>query len=222
MNSSTGHYEPIVREGLSFVFLFASLSFLAWWFEHTWLSLFLLLLTLAMASFFRNPERKPANDEATVVSAADGVITEIANNVRGPVLNESSLTKVSVFMSIFSVHVNRWPFPGVVEKISHRPGKFLDARDPSSSILNESSSILIRTDFGAVEIVQIAGKIARRIVCWVREGDLITKGDRFGLIKFGSRVDIYLPKNFTVCASVGSKVKAGVTVIARLSPPVAQ
>lgn len=222
MNSRTGHYEPIAREGLSFVFLFASLSFLAWWFDNSWLSLFLLILTLAIASFFRNPERKPMDDEASVVSAADGIVTEIANDVGGPVLNESSLTKVSVFMSVFNVHVNRLPFSGVVEKISHRPGKFLDARDPSSSIVNENNSIVVRTDYGAVEIVQIAGKIARRIVWWVREGDLVTKGDRFGLIKFGSRVDVYLPKNFTVCVSVGSKVKAGVTVIARLVPPFAQ
>ncbi len=217
MSSLTGHYEPIAREGLGFVITSATLSLFAWWFNHQWVCLFFVIIAIAIASFFRNPERKPPNDKRSVVSAADGVVTEISSNAIGPILGNADLIKVSVFMSIFNVHVNRWPFSGVVHKISHRSGKFLDARDPSSSILNENNSIVIKTDFGAMEVVQIAGQIARRIVWWVREGDFTIKGDRFGLIKFGSRVDVYLPKNFVVCTSVGSKVKAGVTVIARLA-----
>ncbi|MCL5123641.1 MAG: phosphatidylserine decarboxylase family protein [Deltaproteobacteria bacterium] len=217
MNSRTGHFEPIAREGLSFVGISAILALTAWWSNHPWLSLFFLVLAAAIASFFRNPARRPPDDDAKVVSPADGVVMEIMNNAEGPVLGKTGLTRVSIFMSIFNVHVNRWPFSGVVRKISHRPGKFLDARDPSSSILNENNSLVVDTAFGPIEVVQIAGKIARRIVWWVREGDVAEKGDRFGLIRFGSRVDVYLPDHFIACASVGSKVKAGVTVIARLA-----
>lgn len=217
MNSRTGHFEPIAREGLSFVGIPAILALTAWWSNHPWLCVVFLVIGVAIASFFRNPARRSSDDDTSVVSPADGVVMEIIDNSKGPVLGNACLTRVSVFMSILNVHVNRWPFSGVIRKISHRPGKFLDARDPSSSILNEHNSIVVNTDFGAIEIVQIAGQIARRIVWWVREGDSTIKGDRFGLIKFGSRVDIYLPKSFVVCTSVGSKVKAGVSVIARLT-----
>ncbi len=217
MNSRTGHFEPIAREGLVFVGVSAILALASWWSNYTWLSLVFLAITVAIASFFRNPARQSPDDVTSVVSAADGVVMEIMDNAEGPVLGNAGLTRISVFMSILNVHVNRWPFSGVIQKISHRPGKFLDARDPSSSILNENNSIVVNTDFGAIEIVQIAGQIARRIVWWVREGDPTIKGDRFGLIKFGSRVDIYMPKDFVICTSVGSKVKAGVSVIARLT-----
>jgi phosphatidylserine decarboxylase len=152
-----------------------------------------------------------------LVSAADGVVMEISEKSRAPVLVDSDLTRISVFMSVFNVHVNRWPFSGRIKTISHRRGQFLDARDPASSKLNESNSIVLDTCAGEMEIVQIAGKIARRIIWWVRENDPAKKGERFGLIKFGSRVDIYLPKTFTVCAEVGSKVTAGVTVLAKLT-----
>jgi phosphatidylserine decarboxylase len=194
----------------------ALLSFMAWWFGFFGLSLFFLIVAVAVGFFFRNPERVSNSDEASLLSPADGVVMEITENATGPCLVQTSLTRISVFMSVFNVHVNRWPFSGVVEEMSHRPGQFLDARNPSSSILNENNSIVVKTDYGPIEIVQIAGKIARRIVWWVRVGDPAIKGARFGLIKFGSRVDVYLPKTFHVCATVGSKVRAGITVIAQL------
>ncbi len=218
MISGTGHTELIAREGLTIILGATALFLLTWWFNYYWLSFFLLICTLAIALFFRNPERQTPSDNRVVVSAADGLIMEISENSTGRVLGDSDLTRISVFMSVFNVHVNRWPFSGRVKTISHKPGKFLDARDPDSSMLNESNSIILDTGAGEMEIVQIAGKIARRIVWWVRENDSAKKGERFGLIKFGSRVDIYLPRNFTVCAEVGSKVTAGVTVLAKLTP----
>ncbi len=216
MNSRTGHFEPIAREGLIILMIPAFLSFTAWWFGFFGLSLFFLIVAVAVGFFFRNPERVSNSDEASLLSPADGVVMEITENATGPCLVQTSLTKISVFMSVFNVHVNRWPFSGVVENMAHRPGQFLDARDPSSSILNENNSIVVKTDYGPIEIVQIAGKIARRIVWWVRVGDPAIKGARFGLIKFGSRVDVYLPKTFLVCTTVGSKVRSGITVIAQL------
>jgi phosphatidylserine decarboxylase len=216
LNSRTGHFEPIAREGLIILLIPAFLSFMAWWFGFSGLSLFFLIVAVAVGFFFRNPERVSNSDEAGLLSPADGVVMEITENVTGPCLIQTSLTRISVFMSVFNVHINRWPFSGVVENVVHRPGQFLDARDPSSSILNENNSIVVKTDYGPIEIVQIAGKIARRIVWWVRVGDPAIKGARFGLIKFGSRVDVYLPNNFLVCTSVGSKVKSGITVIAQL------
>jgi phosphatidylserine decarboxylase len=216
LNSRTGHFEPIAREGLIILMIPAFLSFMAWWFGFFVLSLFFLIVAVAVGFFFRNPERVSNSDEASLLSPADGVVMEITENATGPCLVQTSLTRISVFMSVFNVHVNRWPFSGVVENMAHRTGKFLDARDPSSSILNENNSIVVKTDYGPIEIVQIAGKIARRIVWWVRVGDPAIKGARFGLIKFGSRVDVYLPKTFLVCTTVGSKVRSGITVIAQL------
>lgn len=217
MKSKTGHTELIAREGLGIVLGVATVSIVTWLFDFYWLSCLFLILTVLIALFFRNPERQSPSDPCSVVSAADGVIMEVCENATAPVIGESNLTRISVFMSVFNVHVNRWPFSGKVKSISYRRGKFLDARDPASSVENESNSIILETAAGDVEIVQIAGKIARRIVWWVREKDPATKGERFGLIKFGSRVDIYLPKKFTVCAETGLKVTAGVSVIARLT-----
>lgn len=217
MNSRAGHTELIAREGLSMVLGTTALFVLTWWFDYFWLSSFFLISTTAIALFFRNPERQSPQDKNVLVSAADGVVMEISEKSRAPVLVDSDLTRISVFMSVFNVHVNRWPFSGRIKTISHRRGQFLDARDPASSKLNESNSIVLDTCAGEMEIVQIAGKIARRIIWWVRENDPAKKGERFGLIKFGSRVDIYLPKTFTVCAEVGSKVTAGVTVLAKLT-----
>ncbi len=122
-------------------------------------------------------------------------------------------------MSIFNVHVNRWPVSGTVEKIVHVSGKFLDAREPDASAFNEHNAIVVNGDDGTIEVVQIAGKIARRIACWVAEGDQVRQGERFGLIRFGSRLDVYVPETFSFVVDVGTQVRAGVTVIARKNPP---
>jgi phosphatidylserine decarboxylase len=214
MISKAGHYEPIAREGYPFFVPPALLALVLWWIGYPWTSLFLLAFSVAVASFFRNPERVSPQGDGIVLSPADGRIVQIAENVRSDYLQDYPLTRISIFMSVLNVHVNRWPLSGVVRKITHVPGVFLDAREAAASIRNEHNSLVLETDDATIEVVQIAGKIARRIACWVSEGDEATQGQRFGLIRFGSRLDVYLPPRFTPAVSIGTKVRAGVTVIA--------
>jgi phosphatidylserine decarboxylase len=219
MISKAGHYELIAREGYPFFAPPALIALVLWLIGgHPWSSLFFLILSVAIASFFRNPERIAPEGDGIVVSPADGRIVEIAKEVRSDYLEDFPLTRISIFMSVFNVHVNRWPISGVVKKITHVSGIFLDARDPASSIKNEHNSIVLESSDGTVEVVQVAGKIARRIACWIKEGDEAIQGLRFGLIRFGSRLDVYLPPNFTPVVSIGAKVTAGVTIIAKKPP----
>jgi phosphatidylserine decarboxylase len=216
MISRAGHYEPIAREGYPFFVPPALLALVFWWIGYPWCSLFLLAISVAVASFFRNPERVSPQEEGIVLSPADGRVVQIAENVRSEYLQDYPLTRISIFMSVLNVHVNRWPLSGVVKKITHVPGTFLDAREPAASIQNEHNSLVLDADGPKIEVVQIAGKIARRIACWVKEGDEAIQGHRFGLIRFGSRLDVYMPPSFTPAVSVGTKVRAGVTVIANI------
>jgi phosphatidylserine decarboxylase len=215
MINRAGHYEPIAREGHIFIVppVLASIGF--WWMAVPWVSLFFLSLGAAIALFFRNPERTPPQDLGIAVSPCDGRVVAVLESTRSSNISDVPLQRISIFMSVFNVHVNRWPISGTVRKIRHVSGRFLDARDPDASLSNEHNSLVLETGKDAVEVVQIAGKIARRIACWVREGDRVRLGDRFGLIRFGSRVDVYLPQDFSVAVGVGTKVRAGVTVIAR-------
>lgn len=219
MISDAGHYEAIAREGYPFFVPPAILALVFWWIDYNWISLLLLVLSIAIASFFRNPERVSPQGHGLVLSPADGRVVQIAENVRSDYLSDFPLTRVSIFMSVFNVHVNRWPLSGVVKRITHVPGTFLDARDPASSIQNEHNSLVVEAEDGTIEVVQIAGKVARRIACWVREGDRAVQGRRFGLIRFGSRLDVYLPPTFSPCVSIGATVRAGVSVIAKKDLP---
>jgi phosphatidylserine decarboxylase len=214
MISRTGHYEPIAREGFVFIIPPAALSIVSWWLSYPWISLFFLLLSVCVALFFRNPERIPPEGEGTVLSPADGTVVELVDDARSDNVATYPLRRMSIFMSIFNTHVNRCPVSGTVVKITHVSGKFLDARESAASEINERNSIVLE-DHAQLEVVQIAGKVARRIVCWVREGDQVRRGERFGLIRFGSRLDVYLPQNFTFTVGVGTKVRAGVTIIAK-------
>lgn len=220
MISRAGHYEPVAREGFIFIIPPGLIALLSWLAGYPWVSLIFILLTVAVALFFRNPERTSPDGEAIVLSPADGRVAEIVDDVRSESLPGVPLKRISIFMSIFNVHVNRWPISGTVTRIKHVPGKFLDAREPAASEINEHNSIVIQGEHESIEVVQIAGLIARRIVCWVREGDTALQGQRFGLIRFGSRLDVYLPENFSFVVEVGARMRAGVTVIAeRKSPP---
>ncbi len=192
----------------------ALLSFICWWYGHGWSSFFLFVLAVAVASFFRNPERNSPKGEDILLSPADGVVMQIEENVTSQYLDSPSLTRISIFMSVLNVHVNRWPMSGTVRKITHVAGSFLDARDPESSIRNEHNSVVLQGKDATIEVVQIAGKIARRIACWVDEGDEARQGERFGLIRFGSRLDVYFPPHYEVTVIVGKRVSAGVTIIA--------
>jgi phosphatidylserine decarboxylase len=215
MINRAGHYEPIAREGHIFIAPpgLAALAF--WWFGHPWVALVLLILAVCIALFFRNPERTPPAGDGIAVSPCDGRVVELLEPAESSNAPGVPLKRISIFMSIFNVHVNRWPVSGTVEKILHVDGKFLDARDPDASLANEHNSVVLDAEGKTVEVVQIAGKIARRIACWVRVGEAATRGDRFGLIRFGSRVDVYFPPEFSFAVEVGAKVQAGVSVIAR-------
>lgn len=215
MTFKAGHNEPIAREALIFLIPLIFGAFVARLTDFNSVSTILLVLAFCVGCFFRNPERKTPADPTAIVSSADGKITSITSNIMSKLTNQGPYTRISVFMSVFNVHVNRWPLSGKVTRIKHIKGSFMDAREADSSELNERNAIVLDSDFGQVEIVQIAGKIARRIACWVSESDLVTKGERLGLIRFGSRVDIYLPDGFTILVNEGMNVKAGVTVLAR-------
>lgn len=215
MVARAGHYEPVAREGYPYIIIPALCAMAFWWFNSPWLALLFLLIALAVTLFFRNPERlSPKAPEHAVLAPADGKVVEIVDAVRSDNLDLFPLKRISIFMSIFDVHVNRSPISGTVRKITYRPGTFLDAREKAASTENEHNSLVIEGDEGALEVVQIAGKVARRICCWVGEGDEVRRGERIGLIQFGSRLDVYLPEHFSFRVAVGTRVSAGLTVIA--------
>lgn len=174
------------------------------------------ILTLFVIYFFRNPERVTPSDSSTVVAPADGVVI-VAEEVSETPLGIPAL-KISIFMSVFSVHVNRVPFDGKVIDTFHHQGKFFDARDGRASCENERNGIVLEVADGLkIAFVQIAGLIARRIVSYPMVGDLLTRGKRYGLIRFGSRVDVYLPMNVKPVVKLGDKTVAGETILARFS-----
>lgn len=186
---------------------------LDWWLPAL---LALLLLWLAV-HFFRNPERVVPHGENLAVSPADGKVIRIAN--RADPLSGEARVCVSVFMNIFSVHINRSPVAGRVTDIAYTPGKFFNAAWDKASTDNERCAWQVTDADGATwTFVQIAGLVARRIVPWAEVGDDLTRGERFGLIRFGSRVDLYLPAGYDSAVNIGQTVLAGQTVIARRSP----
>ena len=174
----------------------------------------LLLFTLY---FFRNPERVPSGDESTAVSAADGVVTTIDEVDEGEFL-KTKMRRIGIFLSVFDVHVNRSPIAGEVTQSEPKPGGFLDARDPQSSILNQSRTWVISGPVGTILVKQITGAIARRICPWAVVGDTLGRGERFGMIRFGSRTEIFLPMDAEVLVKLGDRVRGGETPVAKLNP----
>ena len=210
---------PIHPEGYPFIGGFALASLLLFWLAAPlgWLGV---VATAWCAYFFRDPQRATPVREGLIVSPADGRISRIAM-APPPAELEMGVAprpRVSIFMSVFDVHVNRTPATGKIERIAYRPGKFINADLDKASEDNERNGIVIRTNAGRVGIVQIAGLLARRIVCFVREGQTVTAGDRVGLIRFGSRVDVYLPEGTRPLVAEGQTAIAGETVIADLAP----
>ena len=171
------------------------------------------LLALFMAFFFRDPNREPPTDTNVVVSPADGRVTRISALEEA---NENSATLVSIFLSPLNVHINRSPIAGEVTSVSYMRGKFLPATDRRASLINEQNVLTIQGDRITVVCKQIAGIVARRIVCWKRAGDHVTLGERIGLIKFSSRTDLVLPANVEVLVTVGDRVRGGTTIIGRI------
>lgn len=210
--------KPMHPEGIRFVAIFAAVT----------VGLFLLSnvlgwigvgLTIWCYYFFRDPERVPPTGEGLIVSPADGVVSLIEAAVPPNELGmpDTPLTRVSVFMSVFNCHVNRTPIEGEITAVAYRPGKFFNASLDKASADNERNSLRIRMKNGQdLAVVQIAGLVARRIVCFVKPGAAMQTGERFGLIRFGSRLDVYLPDGVVLQVRVGQTMIAGETVLASL------
>lgn len=177
--------------------------------------------TVCISGFFRDPHRVVPELAGAVVSPADGRVILAEPVDENPYL-EGRWTKISVFMSVFNVHVNRIPFSGVVRDVVYHPGKFVSANLDKASKNNEQNALIMETDTGVTFcFVQIAGLVARRIICNLRSGDVVHRGQRFGMICFGSRLDIYLPTNSRLAVSVGDRVKAGTSVLGYFDEPIA-
>jgi phosphatidylserine decarboxylase len=200
-------------------FVGASLALAAAGRNHRWLRRIGLVSAAANAAFFRHPHRVSPTRPGVVVSPADGQVCLIENAVPPPELNRGSdpVPRISVFLSVFDAHVQRAPIGGEVMAAVHRPGLFGTADLPSASADNERNSVVIRSSDGVeIVVVQIAGLVARRIVCNVNVGDKVAMGDTYGLIRYGSRLDTYLPEGSNVLVSVGQRATAGETVLAEL------
>ena len=209
-------FPKIHKEGYKFLAISIIVTFIVLLFSNFFGSI-LILITIWVYYFFRDPERHPINDDSFLVSPADGLITDISEKT-GPIelqLENTTYTKVSIFMNVFNCHVNRAPLTGTVEEINYKPGKFLNASLDKASEENERNYYKIKCSKSGEEtiVVQIAGFIARRIVCEAEQGQNLKQGDRIGMIRFGSRVDIYF-KNKKVLAKIGQNVVAGESLIA--------
>lgn len=211
------HKSIIVAEGFPFIILSLLFTGFAAFFGVVWLTILLAALTIFIVAFFRNPERHFQDAEKLVLCPADGKVIKI-EEVDAPDATAGRFKKISIFMNVFNVHVNRAPHGGTIGKISYHPGKFMSANLDKASAENERNEVLIRTKDGrAILVVQIAGLIARRIVCWTREGETVAKGERFGMIRFGSRVEVFLPADSRVVVRLNDKVRAGQTPLGYLS-----
>jgi len=207
------HNTIIVREGLPFIIPLGIFTLIFFAIGIIWVALIFFAAACFVSWFFRNPERKFAAGEKTVISPADGRVINVENVREGNLLGAEA-QKISIFMNVFDVHVNRAPYSGTVEKVKYDKGVFLSANLDKASELNEKNAILIKTDEGKeILTVQIAGLIARRIECWLKEGMQVRKGERFGLIRFGSRLEVFLPCDAVVSVRVGDRVRAGETLI---------
>ena len=214
--------KPMHREGIKFVAIFAAITLVLFAIEEVlgWIGVG---LTVWCYYFFRDPERVTPDRPDLIVSPADGIVSLIEPAVPPAELGmpDVPLTRVSVFMSVFNCHINRAPVAGKVQAVAYRPGKFFNASLDKASADNERNSLCIRMDDGRdLAVVQIAGLVARRIVCFVKSGDGLETGERFGLIRFGSRLDVYLPEGVDPMVRIGQTMVAGETVLAELKQPV--
>ena len=216
------NHKPIAHEGYPFIGGFAAGAIVSAllavtvcsWLLYTSTSL-LILLTLFTMYFFRDPERSALCDENTVIAPADGEVIVLERVSESPL--GSQALKISIFMSVFNVHINRIPIAGKVLDITYFPGKFFDARHQRTSFENERNIVVLETASGVrIAVVQIAGLIARRIICYPVVGDVLMRGVRYGMIRFGSRVDVYLPEYIQPLVKLGDMTVAGVTPLGRI------
>jgi phosphatidylserine decarboxylase len=205
----------LAKEGWPFIAIAFMLAVFASFFFPTWLAVVCWLALAFIVQFFRDPPRPVPADEAAVLSPADGRVVKVAQ-ARDPYADRDAQL-VSVFMNVFNVHSNRVAVDGKVRSIRYFPGSFMNADLDKASTENERNAVVIDTRGQTVTLVQVAGLIARRILCYIAEGDVLSRGQRYGFIRFGSRVDVYLPLDARVLVAPGDKVSATSTVIATLS-----
>jgi phosphatidylserine decarboxylase len=205
----------VAKEGYPIILFSVSLSAAAWAMGWSRLASVLGVLTLGVLAFFRDPERRPPDGEGLIVAPADGKVVSITKVAQGPLMKKAD-ARVSIFLSPLDVHINRSPIGGKVDDVKHTTGQFIAAYKDDASNKNEQNSLKLIDDRGReVEVVQVAGVVARRIICRARKGDLLSRGARFGLIMFGSRTDLYLPGSSRIEVSEGQRVKGGETIIGR-------
>ncbi|WP_429808374.1 phosphatidylserine decarboxylase [Ensifer sp. B1-9] len=215
VNTIRNTLVPVHKEGYRFVAIFFVVSLVLGflWEPLMWIGF---VLTAWCAYFFRDPERMTPIDDDLVISPADGRVSSIATVMPPEELNLGSepMLRISVFMNVFNCHVNRAPMAGTITRVAYRAGKFVNAELDKASHENERNGLVIDTKHGAIGVVQIAGLVARRILCWKYENGSLDAGERFGLIRFGSRLDVFLPAGAEPRVSVGQTAVAGETVLA--------
>ena len=207
---------PIAKEGIPYISLAAFFT-LVFAIVH-WISITLvfLLITFLVVNFFRDPERIVPDEPGLVVSPADGKVIRVEEAEETFFLKRRAI-KISIFMTIFNVHVNRMPYSGKVKTVKHWPGRFVSANKNRASVENERNAVLLDIDGERqLLVVQVAGLIARRIVCWAKPGDFVARGERYGMIRFGSRLDVFVPLNSNIKVKRGDKVRAGESVLCQL------
>lgn len=207
---------PFAKEGFPFIGAAAGVTLLTAWLGWTTVAMGAAILTLFVSWFFRNPARVIPQGAGLVVAPGDGKVIAIEEEFEPRYLKDRSI-KLSIFLNVFDVHINRMPCEGLVEDVQYQPGVFLVASRPDATLRNEQNAVMIKTVQGArVLCVQVAGLIARRIVCWVSPREKAVRGERFGLIRFGSRMDTFLPMGTAIKVAVGDRVKGGETVLGEL------
>jgi phosphatidylserine decarboxylase len=206
---------PIAVEGLKLIIPLAVLTAVMLLLQWIIAGSIILVLTLFVLFFFRDPRRVIPQGAGLVVSPADGKVVAIEQIHEKDYLHQS-VWKISIFLSVFNVHVNRSPIGGTIETVKYNPGKFHIAALPKASLENEQTATVITTGNTKIMVKQIAGIIARRIICYVQPGDVVKKGERYGLIWFGSRVDLFLPENSEIRVKLGDRVKGAKDIIALL------
>jgi phosphatidylserine decarboxylase len=211
---------PIHKEGYKFIFIFAiATAILA--LLSNFLGLIGLVATLWCIFFFRDPERFVPLEDNAIISPADGVVTRVEYGAEAPEelgYGKTKFNKISIFLNVFNVHVNRVPLSGEVTKIIYRPGKFLSANAEDASVENERNSVVVKNSNGTeIIFVQVAGLVARRIISDLKEGQEVVAGQRYGIIRFGSRADLYFPENVEIKSLLGQTMVGGETIIAKIN-----
>ncbi|MGE5389695.1 MAG: phosphatidylserine decarboxylase family protein [Deltaproteobacteria bacterium] len=208
------HHHFIAREGWGYILFFLVLSAVAYYLSYEIAAVITLVICIFIAFFFRNPERHPVNDELAILAPADGKVLSIENVSEGRHL-EAEAIKISIFLSLFNVHINRAPIKSRVDWTSREGFSFLPAYKAGAADTNVRNYLALTSAYGRLMVVQITGLVARRLVCWAKAGDELSAGSRFGLIKFGSCTEIYVPKDTSVLVDIGQRVRGGETVIGR-------